>query len=394
MTARSLRDLLGRAVRALGSYGLSVTLFLLLMLLTFLGTQYQVEHGLYEAQRRYFESLLVLHYAFGIVPVPLPGACAAMALLFVNLLVGAVVTARKGWRKLGILTAHTGILLLLAGALVSHTFSTSGHMTLYEGESVDSFTSYHEWEVALRPAASETPMTEYIIPEREFSHAHDGRVRTFAAPGSPVELELSGYMRNARPIAAGPGVGGGVKVVDGFYLHELPTDRSPERNVPGVYATVRAVDGRSGESGILWGSARGPLTAAAGGGKWTVDLRRRTWLLPFSIRLDEFRRELYSSTTIPRAFMSTVTMSESGVQQRGQISMNAPLRRLGYTLYQSSWGPQDAGTNARLYSVLAVVRNPADQVPLLASIVVTLGLVSHYTVKLYAYLRKEGARSR
>ena len=75
----------------LASYGLSCILFVLLLLLTYLGTLYQVEHGLYEAQKKYFESFLLIHDAFGVVPVILPGTYLLLILLFVNLILGAVV---------------------------------------------------------------------------------------------------------------------------------------------------------------------------------------------------------------------------------------------------------------------------------------------------------------
>ena len=83
------------AFRFLSSYALSSVLFLLLLLLTYFGTLYQTENGLYAAQQRYFNSLFVVHEAFGVFPLPLPGGYLLLAVLFVNLLLGGLVYARK-----------------------------------------------------------------------------------------------------------------------------------------------------------------------------------------------------------------------------------------------------------------------------------------------------------
>ena len=49
--------------RGLSSFGFAVVLLLFLLLLTWLGTLEQVEFGLYEVHRRYFDSLFVVRWA-------------------------------------------------------------------------------------------------------------------------------------------------------------------------------------------------------------------------------------------------------------------------------------------------------------------------------------------
>ena len=45
-----------RIIKALSSFGLATTVLTLLLLVTYLGTLEQLEHGLYDSQRKYFES--------------------------------------------------------------------------------------------------------------------------------------------------------------------------------------------------------------------------------------------------------------------------------------------------------------------------------------------------
>lgn len=372
--------------RFLSSYGFSCILFLLLLVLTYLGTLYQVDHGLYQAQQKYFSSFFLIHYAFGVVPVLLPGAYLLMALLFVNLLLGGIARARKGWSKLGILVAHAGVLVLLAGSFITAEFGLNGYLKLYEGEESDTFVSYSEWELAVSEAGGEGAVTEYVIHEPRLHAASGPEGANFQFGELPFRVHLWSYMANAMPrqAAAAPA---NAPAIDGFALERMPNgDR--ERSVPGVYARLEG-DGVDADAGIVWGASELPLVLEGGGRRVQVELRRRRWQLPFAVELTEFTRELYPGTQMPKVFRSDIVKLEDGARQDAVITMNVPLREQGYTLYQSSWGPENAGPGERLYSVFAVVRNPADQFPLYACVVITAGLAFHFLLKLLRYLRQQ-----
>ncbi len=375
-----------RLFALLSSYGLSCVLFLFLLLLTYLGTISQAEQGLYEVQKKYFESFVLVHRAFGVIPAPLPGGYLLMLLLFLNLACGGIARLRKRWSRLGVLVAHTGICILLVGSFITFKYAVTGHLTLCENEQSNEFESYHEWEIAVAEAGGTGPRTEYLIRERDFARARPGASTTFRFATVPFELTISGYAVNSMPHASTAGV----KVVDGFRLVALPAEREHEQNVPGAYVTIRETGPGGTQEGILWGGAKRPFTVEVVGKEWAIDLRRRRWQLPFTIALNKFTRELYPGTNVPKVFKSDVTKIEDGVSQDIQITMNAPLRHQGYTFYQSSWKP---GPDNRFYSTLAVVKNPADQFPLYACVVITLGLAFHFTQKLVLYLKKESRRS-
>ena len=93
---------------------------------------------------------------------------------------------------------------------------------------------------------------------------------------------------------------------------------------------------------------------------------------------------------MPRSFTSDVTKIEDGVAQSMKIRMNEPLRRLGYTLYQSKWG-EDPRTREP-YSILEVAKNPSDQWPLYACLVISAGLLLHFVQRLVRYLMAEAGR--
>ncbi len=384
-----MRQVLKKAFAWLASFELSCVLFLFLLLLTYLGTLYQVEHGLYQAQRLYFESVVLVQWVFGAIPIPLPGTYLLLIVLAVNLTLGGIVRVRMGWRKFGTLVAHAGILVLLVGAFVSYRYAVAGHLTLYERESSNEFQSSNEWEIAVGEATG-GPTREYLIAAREFTNLRGARSRSFRFAELPFVLTLGAFSPNAQPVAA---TAPGSDVVEGFVLTPQASEREQEANQAGVLATIRETPGGAEKKAILWAGAYEPLVVQGGGKAWLVDLRLRRWTLPFTVRLDKFTRELHPQTNMARKFTSEVTKTEDGVGQKARVTMNEPLRSLGYTLYQSSWGPSNARPGERLYSVFAVVRNPAERFPLYACLVITLGLAIHFMQKLVAYLQSERPRA-
>lgn len=376
------------AFRFLASNGLAVVLLLLLMLLTFLGTLQQVNEGLYQVQERYFGSLYVVHWVGGAIPVPLPGAYLLMVLAFVNLGCGGVIRVRKGWRHIGILIAHVGILLLLAGSFFAYHYAVRGHVTLYEGEQSDRFQSYEDWELVVTGPSQTGEMGSLIIPGTEFQRMTGNRSRTFYSASLPFEIDLSGYAANATVTPAAQDQPGEAKAVDGSCLKILPPAMEAEQNMPGAYVAVKEKASGTQHEHIL-SAAKDPVSFAVDNKTWTIALEHRSWPLPFTIMLDKFTRELHPGTSIPKVFMSEVTKMEGDSRQRIQISMNEPLRHKGYTLYQASWGPSNAGPHDRLFSTFAVVKNPAESLPLYSCSIIGLGLLIHFALKLFAYLRQQ-----
>jgi hypothetical protein len=383
-----MKDFLHNLYRFLSSYGLSCVLFLLLFVLTLLGTVEQVDQGIYDVQKKYFESVFLIHDLFGVIPLPLPGAYLVMVLLAVNLTLGGIAHAPKGRSHWGILIGHAGILFLLLGAAVQYNYSASGNLTLYEGEQSSEFESYYEWEIAIAEASDEGPYTEYIIPGDRFMDLGPTGARTFRNADLPFELVLHGVYRNCMPRPVEAEGENAAQAVDGFRLVAMASEKQAERNAAGAHVTIQPRHGEPVE-GILWGFSQLPLTLELDGKMWVIDLRKRRYQMPFTVALDKFTHEMHPGTQMPRKYESEVRKIENGIEQSVTISMNQPLRHRGYTLYQASWGPTDARPGENLFSVFAVVNNPADQWPLYATIVITFGLALHFTQKLVVYLREQ-----
>jgi hypothetical protein len=362
--------------RALASYGVGITALCFLLVLTFLGTLDQVTHGLYVTQQKYFSSLFLIQDVFGAPLLPLPGVYLLLVVLFINLVLGGVMRFRWRWTQTGVLIAHAGILFLLLGGFVTFRYSSDGHLTLYENEQSNEVLSYYDWEIAIIPADAGAPATAYYIPSSEFRGAGPGNSAMFHNAALPFDLTVSGYLPNA-------------KVVDGKVLAAVDPDPDQERNMAGAYVSLKETATGTVHDGTIWGFRQTPFEVTIAGKPWTLALQRRRWQLPFTVALDKFTRELYPGTQMPSSFSSDVSVIEPLGMQKFHIAMNKPLRYKGYTLFQSSWGPADAGPNDRLFSTLAVVRNPADDWPLYACVIITIGLLVHFGYKLVRHLRAE-----
>lgn len=379
-------NLVQRAFRILGSFGLACVLLIDLFLLTLFGTLYQVEAGLFEAQKLYFESWFVVQHSP--VPLILPGGLLCMGLLAVNLLVGGFVRIQKSKRTVGILVVHAGIALLLASGFVKLYHSEDGHLTLQEGQSSDEFQSYFLWEVAVWDASQTGPVEEHIIPHEQLVDLVDGKARTFTSATLPFDIELSGFLRNCFPQRKGPMWEAESPVVDGYALDQGADEVEAEKNLAGL--TLRMRDRASGSSkeDILFGAERFPATFESGGKTWAVSLRHTRYPMPFTIRLEDFRKLDHPGLTMARSFESDVTKIENGTEQKVRIQMNEPLRHGGLVVFQSSWAPQDREI-PRMYSIFSVVRNPSDYWPLYACIVIGVGLLLAFVPKLLKFVRSQ-----
>ncbi len=383
-----MKTVLARTLEVIGSLRLSVVLLVLLALLTWLGTLEQVDTGLFEVQRRYFDSLFLVHQAWG-VPIPLPGARLVMAILFVNLVVGGVLRLRRGWATTGVLVAHVGILILLVAGLIKSAYAVEGRVSLHEGERSNVFDSYYRWEIALLEKLDDGRVREFTIPEECFARNAGPRQPRFTRSELPFELELTSFLPNCRVGRKGPMVQTSQPVIDGFFLDPRPLEKQAEQNRAGAYVALIAKSGGARTEGILWGVDDQPLGASFDGKSWAVELRHERRALPFTLGLKKFTKEDHPGISMAKAFSSDVEVQEAGGTRAVKISMNQPLRAEGLVVYQSSWGPANAAPGTPLFSTLAVVQNPADQYPLYACIVIAVGLALHYGRKLVRHIRAE-----
>ena len=391
------------------SFGLATALLVVLLLLTFLGTLEQVEHGLFESQKKYFESWFVTSIDLGAclramsvpakemsLPLLIPGGMLAMALLTVSMICGGLVRIRKNPRTIGVIIAHFSIVFMLISGAVEFSFKKEGNLALIEGQTSDEFQSFHKRVIEVEqvdPPAKDGKRSVLVIHDDAF---HDltpdkttGKARTFTHASLPFELMLMNYEENCEPHRTDGTEGR--EVVDGYFLQPKAYNTTAEQNIDGLYAVVKDKSGAT-QKGILWGASAAPWTVKVDGKTFLIDLTRMHWRLPFAVKLDKFEREVHPGTEKARKFSSQVTKLTPGHEEKKIIKMNEPLRDSGYVLFQASFSMDQNGGQTK-QSIFEVVQNPADQWPLYSCIAVAIGLLIHFISMLSRFIKRTSAKA-
>jgi hypothetical protein len=395
-TPRRRAGMMDRILSLIGSYHIAVVVFLLMILLTMLGTFSQKTLGLYQSLNIYFTSWVVPreHWLLGFIP--LPGMALLLAVMFVNLLAGGVIRIRKNWRTVGNVIAHLSMLGLIAAGAVSLYYKQEGHMRIFEGESSNRVQAFQDWVLEVREAGGADSQV-YMIQETAFRTDSPAETTTFHRTGWPFELKVSGYQKNATITTTGDSsVLAGSRNIDGYTLRPLPVNPQHEANMAGVFLDAVDLSGKTVGSTLLAQVIRGgeivtradaPFSFTVGDRQFAVNLTRETWEVPFSLKLDDFKAEYYPGTRKAKEYESHVTMTNTeGKDTKFRIWMNNPLRDSGYVAYQTSFDDQSPPGQEK-YSVLTVVKNPSDQWPLYSMIVATVGLLITFLTKLTRFIR-------
>ncbi len=388
------------ALDIITSYGLAATVLLLLTVITLFGTLNQVEESLYDSQKKYFESFWISD-TVGKIPIFLPGGYLLMAILFSNMLAGTILKIRKNWKAVGLYVSHVGILMLIVSSFVTKHFAWEGNMALYPGMTADEALSYHYWQLEIIPIAEDGTASEaLVIPHGELRPIGPRGTRTFGSEELPFDLVVDGYYRNSLPVPASAPVAQESKArqVGGFVLIPQPLEKEAEANMAGLYARIEPRDGSSITKGdpetIIWAHLGGnfaeriPYTVSVDDKDYAIQLVRERMKVPFDVQLDEFIFEKYAGISTARNYQSNITKIEGDSEEEIEIKMNEPLRHRGYTFFQASFGPANAGPTEELYSVFAIVKNPSDHWPLYSLIVVGTGLLTHLLLKLSEHLKR------
>lgn len=406
-----LKDALALLVRVLSSFGLATVVLLLFLLITFLGTLEQVEHGLYDSQRKYFESMFVWGIDLGgtHVPVVLPGGGLLLVIFFINMVLGALRRIRKAPGKIGVLIAHLAMVFLLLSSFVEFLFKKEGNLALFEGQTSDEFQSYHESVIEIertQPAPPDGKRTALVIPGSHYEDLAGGRARTFTSKDLPFDLTIQNYLEHCgvrRATEKDPKF----MVADGYVLQERPLVDSEtgkalenERKLDGAYVRIREKQSGIEQNGILWRAQAAPYSFQVGNETYSVNLTRRSWRLPFAVRLEKFEMETHPGTERARKFTSHVSKitpaaggdSAKPREEKRIITMNAPLREGGNVLFQASFSQDQAASGVMTRSVFAVVRNPSDNWPLWALVAASAGLLIHMAAQLSRFLVRSRAK--
>jgi len=332
----------------LSSLKLAVFCFFLLSVLIIAGTIYQTDHGLYLAQDRFFNSWFI---------GPFPSARIVMWVLFINLSFALAFRFNHSWKNIGLLLNHYGIIALLISGFLTLNFSKESFVKLYEGESSNIAEDYYKWQLILKDKVSNETKTISLDTLESGSKLNE-------------ELVVEKTYKNAQlfetPFA-------------GTILKEMELDPNYENNIPGLL--IKGIEAKYLE---------GETQPFISNEKYSLFLRRKASKLPFTIQLEDVKRDLHPGTRLAKSYSSKILVTEDSLKRELTVSMNKPYRSGLYTAFQASYGQDQDGNE---FTILAVVKNLNHSLPYWATIIASLGLFINFFQYLIMNLKKRGTHA-
>lgn len=380
-----------RIWRFFSSLGLATFLLVLLGLLTWLATLEMVDKGLIVTLRKYFHwsSPVIIPEINGkSLFVPLPGGYWVCAVLLVNMICGGLIRARKGWKTIGVLLAHFGIIFMVAAGGVAQLFEVRGVMMLFEGEEADYAISLTDASIEVKEISDGKLVGDIsVATHRDLRGLGPTDTRTVDFAGRPFGLEVTGWTRNA--VIRPGGEGSRNPVIDGWTIISRAPNKESELDFPAAYARPVYDDGRKGDWFILAVAppetgleSYAPVMVNAGGKQFAVTMVKETIPVPYAVKLDDAVATYYPNSSRPKEFLSDIERSVEGASPIGvRISMNEPMREEGFIFFQRNMSSGAANQEGPEFSAFEVVSNPADRWPEYSLYVVTLGLLIHFVMK-------------
>lgn len=291
-------------------------------------------------------------------------------------------------QRAGIVLLHAGIGLLMVGELVTDLAAVEGRMTVPEGGTSNYAEDIRTSELAITIDEGNAQRVT-VVPQNLLVAAtrSDEPIRH---PDLPFDLRVRQFYENARlanPVAGKPNLatdGAGQLRVAVPLRSESGVSMESGVNLPAAY--VEPLDKESGKSLGVWLVSLNIVSQEIGSGDAASEatLRFKRLYKDYSVTLTDFSFDRYAGTNIPKNYESDIVLRDPsrGVERPVRIWMNNPLRYAGDTLYQSSFGPDEAST------VLQVVTNGGWMIPYLSCMYVGLGMLGHFGITLMRFARR------
>lgn len=349
-----------------------------LMVLLVVGTIVQKDIGIYQAQVKYFSSIILW---FGIIP--LPGGAVTMAVIFVGLFSKLIYRTSYSKRNLGIAVTHFGSFLLLAGGILTGLFSFEGNMVIPEGDNVNFFKDYHKLELAIVDTTPKEKNLTYA-----FGDAFLEKNQKINHKDLPFTVEILKYCQNCSITPRKDATEELKGFAKRFVINSQALEKEESENRSGIVFKVIG----SEDDGTYMIVESMPVTQSinSNGKSYFIDIRHKRYRLPFEIELIDFEKKVHAATTMAKSYKSIIILKDKKLNQRTVVQMNEPLRYKGYTFYQSSFVDEPG----KQTTIFAVVKNIGRLFPYISSLVICFGLMIHLlqnSASLFAAKKKEGA---
>ncbi len=379
-----LTDFKTQILKSLASLEVAIGSLVFLMVLIVMCTLEQVDLGTFGAVDKYFRSAFLY---YGSVPVFPAGGIVGLVLLL-NVLGSMALQLRRDKSKTGIWLIHSGLVVLVLGEFVTGTFAIESQLAVEEGQSMNFSVSTRLNELAIFDRSDQKLETVYSLKTKTLR-----KNKEIERSEWPFKLRIQEFHPNAMAGPRPPGLAFPSRATRGpgkemLLRRQTATSRDDRRNLPAAFIEV-IENGNVLGTWMVWAGLEGIQEFTVGGKKFAMQMRPVRRYLPFTVTLKDFSHDRYAGTNIPKNFSSLDRLQNpaTGEDREVLIYMNNPLRYLGRTFYQSSFGKNDT------LSVLQVVENPGWLLPYISFVVMALGLMVHFGLMITKFKPASGASS-
>jgi ABC-type transport system involved in cytochrome c biogenesis permease subunit len=425
-------SLIFRLLKPLASLRLTVVLFVLSIILVFFGTLALIDNGMWTVIREYFQSTLVWiktdllrqfltvffwypkEQAAWTGSIPFPGGVTLAVALLANMTAAHVVRFKFTWNRLGIITLHAGLIMLLAGELITRFFAVEQKMVIKEGETTNYTFNTESPEIAIQSGDIYHSISKSAI-QRSFKNQS-----VISSPELPVDIrvtqswvntKIAMFERGMKPEKDTQFAANEMGTTVAFSTAAESSGTESGSDTPSVSVTIfrKGTKESLGQFFLSFYFDRDLMRRIpvfrfpeqkfeVDGQSYTISLRPRRMYKPYTIGLKDFTHEKYAGTQKAKDFASTIRLVDPhrGEDREVRIWMNNPLRydstasksfwgaikslnpfwNDSETFFQSSFLQDDEGT------ILQVVQNPSWMWPYVSCILITVGMLVHFLMVL------------
>jgi len=259
-------------------------------------------------------------------------------------------------------------------------------MRIDEGQSGRYSFDTREFELAVVDSSPADHDNVVVVSDRRARAAGAGPVHD---PRLPFDVNLVKYYPNsdiAGPVQPGGealATAGSMKALKVVGLPPVSGTESERIDVPSAFVAL-SKDGKDLGTYLASMQTR-PERVEVDGKVYELSLRFKRLYKPYSVTLIKFSHDRFVGTDMARNFSALIRLQDPRNNENRQvlIKMNSPLRYGGETFYQASF---DKGSDKT--TILEVVDNPGWLVPYAACVIGAIGMMFHFGLALFNFLRK------
>jgi hypothetical protein len=356
---------LQQVLALVGSLEVTIVLLLLLSILVVWGTLYQVDHGIYDAQERFFKAWFTTIAGF----VPFPAVKTIVAILAINLVASALKKRPFSIKSAGIFITHIGVAVLVASSAIASGLVNESAVTLGKGQSASEAYDFSSWNLTFTVSGKNVMKTYRYNVKQMATGQH------LAIQPVPTPITINQFYPNCSAMISPDDH----RTVVAFKLRPRSEERG--QDIPGIVVSFTSGED-AGQLYHVYAGSEYPVVVSHDGYTIEIALLPLTLTLPFQIRLNSFEAQWHPGTSKAKSFKSRVRVLGQNIDREVVIEMNRPFRFGTYTFYQMGY----TGKEGNYASTLAIVKNPLRYMPYIASLIVVIGMFLHFFVKMLSAL--------